>query len=91
MLTKSDMAALVYEQIGDLLDESGTAATEIGENDRLVDLGLTSLLLARLVIGLETEAGVDPFAEDLSVADVPTVGQLIDAYIGAIVKAEVAV
>jgi acyl carrier protein len=76
----TDIAALVRAQISDLLTEANGAVGPIADGDRLGELGLTSLLLARLIIQLESEIGVDPFAEDLAVSDVRTVGELTAAY-----------
>jgi acyl carrier protein len=52
--------------------------------EELAGLGLESLALARLVIALETETGVDPFAADADLADVRTVDQLVEVYARAV-------
>jgi acyl carrier protein len=49
-----------------------------------------SLLLARLIITLEAELGVDPFAEDVLISDVRTVGELVAVYREALTRQAVA-
>lgn len=65
-----------------LLDDDGSAGYSL--DDPLLAAGLNSLLLAQLLIQLETELGVDPFAEDRSIADIRTVRDLVTAYEEAI-------
>jgi acyl carrier protein len=50
----------------------------------LVGLGLTSLMFAELLIGLEMELGVDPFQAETSIVEMRTVGDLVDAYDAAL-------
>lgn len=79
MLTNTPTARIIDEEIrvllGDALDDD-----PIGSEDRFGDLGLNSLMLARLIIALEDETGLDPFASDASIVDVHTVGDLVEAY-----------
>jgi len=63
---------------------------EILATDALGDLGLNSLMLAQLLISLETELGVDPFVGERSVADVRTVGDLVSVYSQALRDGEAA-
>jgi len=79
-MLNTGIAALVRTHITDLLNEAGVAVGPLADADQLNALGLDSLLFARLIIQLETEVGVDPFAEDLAVSDVRTVGELTAAY-----------
>ncbi|GAB2715144.1 phosphopantetheine-binding protein [Streptomyces bullii] len=53
-------------------------------DDPLLTAGLNSLLLAQLLLQLETALGVDPFGEERSITDVRTVRELIDVYEAAI-------
>jgi acyl carrier protein len=46
----------------------------------IVELGLSSLDLAELVAVLDADLGADPFAADVVIGDVRTVGDLIQAY-----------
>lgn len=59
----------------------------ISPQDALLDSGLNSLMLAQLLLQLEAELGVDPFAGALSIADVRTVGDLVDVYEQALAAA----
>lgn len=79
MLTNTPTARIIDEEIrillGDALDDD-----PIGPEDRFGDLGLNSLMLARLIIALEDETGLDPFSSDASIVDVHSVGDLVEAY-----------
>jgi acyl carrier protein len=96
MLT--DPTAVVVREIRALLAEIERDPVELDRSDRLDDIGLDSLRLARLMIALETELGVDPFGEEaaeaagtepVDVFDVHTVGELVDAYAGALERTAV--
>ncbi|WP_354641714.1 acyl carrier protein [Kitasatospora camelliae] len=77
----TDIKAAVVEQITELLREAEVEHGEFTGAERLNAIGLTSLLLARLIIQLEIDLGVDPFAEeDLVISDIRTVDELVDAY-----------
>ncbi len=80
MLAPSTIPTVVRNEIHVLLSESGDEIGNLDDNDQLHDLGLNSLLLARLIIQLETELGVDPFAEDMMISDARSVGALVAAY-----------
>lgn len=80
MLTKTDVQPTVEKEIRKLLLESNSKADALSAQDELYDLGLNSLMLARLIIQLEEELGVDPFIEAEAIADVRSVGDLVSAY-----------
>lgn len=80
MLTKTDVQSVVENEIRKLLLESNSRADALSAQDELYDLGLNSLMLARLIIQLEAELGVDPFIEAEAIADVRSVGDLASAY-----------
>jgi acyl carrier protein len=83
--TNNDLLATVIRNVTDLLEEADGEHPEITGAEALNAIGLNSLLLARLIIQLEMELGVDPFAEgDLVISDVRTVGELADAYADAL-------
>lgn len=71
-----DTRTVVRQQIDELLIESRSLTGA----EQLHELGITSLLLARLVVHLEQELGIDPFEEDVAISDVRSVDDLIAAY-----------
>jgi acyl carrier protein len=81
MLTTTDITATVHERIDALLKEDGKPVRLLTGDEPLARIGLSSLLLARLIIELEAEFGADPFEEDYVISDVRTVGALADAYV----------
>ncbi|MFI8518806.1 phosphopantetheine-binding protein [Streptomyces sp. NPDC085481] len=78
-----DLQEVIQREIDSVLlnDEGGST---YALDDPLLTAGLNSLLLAQLLLQLETELGVDPFAEDRSIADIRTIRDLIAAYDEAI-------
>ncbi len=52
--------------------------------DPLLATGLNSLMLAQLLVQLESVTGLDPFGRERSIADVRTVGDLVAAYQAAL-------
>ncbi|MEU1007001.1 phosphopantetheine-binding protein [Streptomyces sp. NPDC005890] len=79
----TDVRAAIQREIDSvLLDEEGGAGYTL--DDPLLTAGLNSLLLAQLLLQLEAALGVDPFAEERSITDIRTVGELIDVYEQAI-------
>jgi acyl carrier protein len=73
-----------------LLDRDDDEEISIAPDSSLHGLGLNSLMLAQLLVLLEAELGVDPFGEDLSIADMRTVQDLVGAYERALQAAEAA-
>lgn len=94
MLTKDQVETVVHDTITALLQELAESENGDGENGNgtaelppveagtaLADLGLDSLMLARIVIEVGESLGVDPFEdEDASIADLRTVGDVVRAY-----------
>jgi acyl carrier protein len=88
--TAATVQSVVHREIGALLQETGTDVTEVSDNDQLQEIGLDSLLLARLIIVLEDALGVDPFADDDDPADlseIRSVGAMIATYERALDRA----
>jgi acyl carrier protein len=74
--TVDDVASRVVNRI---LTDSGRPARTLRADDTLVGtVGLDSLDLAVLVVGLEQALGVDPFRA--GARPVPTYGQLVELY-----------
>jgi acyl carrier protein len=82
---RASVLAIIEEFAAENVAENGDEPQPIVGSAGLVDIGFTSLTLARLLLRLETELGVDPFAEDVVVSDVRTVDELIAAYRNAAV------
>jgi acyl carrier protein len=87
MLTKSEVQSTVYAEIRGLLSEAGTDISGLTGAEPLHELGLSSLLLARLIIQLESAVGIDPFAEDVVLSDIGSVDELVALYENAAVAA----
>ncbi|HEY5835747.1 acyl carrier protein [Streptomyces sp.] len=90
MLTEKDTTDLIVREIRSLLLDQDGESGSISLDDALGSVGLNSLMLAQLLIQLEEELGVDPFGEDLSIADMRSVGDLVSAYQRAITTAAAA-
>ncbi|MEV4412773.1 phosphopantetheine-binding protein [Catellatospora sp. NPDC049609] len=73
---------IVRREIDTILLDEGTSEWTLA--DPLLATGLNSLMLAQLLIQLETATGVDPFGAERSIADVRTVGDLVAAYQAAL-------
>ncbi|MFC8535821.1 phosphopantetheine-binding protein [Streptomyces sp. NPDC057249] len=79
MLSKAEISALVVDRVrGLVLDPE--LAEAVAPSAPLMELGLNSLMLAQLLIELESELDVDPFEEQFSITDMRTVQDLVDAY-----------
>ncbi|MGH8968104.1 MAG: acyl carrier protein [Actinomycetes bacterium] len=87
MLALSAVSTVVRNEIRALLGESGDEIEDLADDDQLHDLGLNSLLLARLIIQLESELGVDPFSEHVTISDARSVGALAAVYEHALTAA----
>lgn len=86
----TELQEVIMREIDSVLlnDEDGSGYSL---DDPLLTAGLNSLLLAQLLLQLESELGVDPFAEDRSITDIRTVRELIAAYAEAIRAAKAGV
>ncbi|WP_059012124.1 phosphopantetheine-binding protein [Streptomyces specialis] len=81
MLTSDAIKDTVRREINALLAEAELPTRTLSGDEPLNELSLNSLLLARLVIQLESEFGVDPFEDgDYVISDIRTVDALADAY-----------
>ena len=76
-----DLERLVHSELRRLLVERDRPPGVIEESSRLgLDLGFESLDLALLVARLEVATGLDPFAEDVAITSIRTVGDVVSAY-----------
>jgi acyl carrier protein len=91
MLTKEEVGTVVFDNITALVQELDLEETDIPAvepTSTFPDLGLDSLMLARLIIELGEAFGVDPFeTEEASVADLRNVGDLVQVYENALLAA----
>jgi acyl carrier protein len=78
--TDPDFLTRVTDAVRDLLEETVGESDPVAPDDTLYDIGLNSLTLARLIIRLESDTGVDPFAQGASLADVRTIADLARLY-----------
>lgn len=77
----------VHEVVLEVVRRKKVETTNVRNEDRLhANLGLGSLDLAEIVAKLETVLGVDPFAEDVAVTSIRSVGDLRQAYLDAVKK-----
>ncbi len=85
MTSKDDLTRAILQIIGETLAAKDLSAQGLGL-DSPVDstLGLDSLDWAAVVVRIELETGVDPFAEG-TIARLKTVADLIDLYVKAAV------
>ena len=87
---------LIKEKVNTVIleiqSQNNVKMEELKEDHRISkDLGFSSLDVAQLIATLEMELGVDPFAENVALQDVNTLGKLYNVYQEAIVLAEVAI
>ncbi|WP_116248325.1 acyl carrier protein [Nocardiopsis sp. FIRDI 009] len=80
MLIDSTIAEEVISHIREILGDA-VEDEPITANESLSDLGLNSLMLARLIVALERDLNLDPFSDGShAITDIHTVGDLIEAY-----------
>jgi acyl carrier protein len=84
MLSTTKVASVITKTISEILGDAFDDDIEISESSLLTDIGLNSLMLARLILNLEVQFDRDPFSEGTyAIADIHTVGDLTVAYAGA--------
>lgn len=81
MLTVSRVTTDIVTTITAILGEGLDEDTDITEDSILTDIGLNSLMLARVIVNLEERFGHDPFLDGShAIVDIHTVGDLVAAY-----------
>jgi len=81
MLTQTHVQTMVEQEIRSLLLEDQDEVDVLTGHEQLHELGLNSLMLARLIIQLEAVFGVDPFAEEgVLIWDIRSMNDLVAAY-----------
>ncbi|MFD3522199.1 acyl carrier protein [Streptomyces sp. NPDC058653] len=87
MLSRSEVEAVAVKAITEILEEDGDTPPGISGEAALSDLGVSSLVFARVAIELEDELGIDPFKEHPGrEADQRTVDDLVDTYVRALAE-----
>lgn len=84
MLNRTDIRALLEREIRTLLLDPDNDAAAAEDSEDLVELGFNSLTLAQLLIEMEMQLGVDPFEDGVSITDMRTVSDLVQAYTEAV-------
>ena len=83
MLTIAQANDVIFGTIAGIVDDDDEITRDPAQN--LLDIGLNSLLMARLLIRLERSFGVNPFGENgASIAEVRSVEQLASHYVKAL-------
>ena len=86
-MTRAVVTIKVTEVINRVLTDTGRVPREFQTEETLTGtIGLDSLDLAVLVVGLEQALGVDPFRS--GAAPVATFGQLVDLYAASLDESE---
>ncbi|MET3983353.1 acyl carrier protein [Streptomyces sp. NPDC098789] len=85
MLNEQNIQQIIEREIQSVVLSS--EEEEVSLDDELLKSGVNSLMLAQLLIQLETELGVDPFAADLSITEIRTLRELVGAYEAALERA----
>ncbi len=86
-----DMATIVHQVVLEVVQQTSAAITSVDDADTLTGgspqadasgkaLGLESLDLAQIVATLEARTALDPFAEQVAITSIRTVGDLVGAY-----------
>ncbi len=79
MLNHQTIRDLVTQQLLDILMESSQEQI-IQADEQLRDLGINSLQLARLIVQLNCELDVDPFAQGATITDMRTISDIVTTY-----------
>lgn len=79
MLNHQAVRDIVVREMLDMLMESSQEHITLA-GEQLRDLGVNSLLLARLIVQLNFELDVDPFAQGATIADMRKIGDLVVIY-----------
>lgn len=81
MLSSTEITETITSAIVDLLGDLHDEDDGIDLDATFSEVGLNSLMLARLIIALEADLGLDPFTDgDRSIVDVRTVHELAAMY-----------
>ena len=84
MLSRDELTRVILQIIGETLVAKDLSAQGLGLDSPVdTSLGLDSLDWAAVVVRIEMETGVDPFAEG-TIGGLKTVSDLVDLYVKAV-------
>ncbi|MFD0306426.1 acyl carrier protein [Streptomyces sp. NPDC127119] len=87
MLSRTEVETLTVKAITEILEEDGDTPPPISGDATLPELGVSSLVFARVAIELEDEFGVDPLKDGPGTESEPwTVDDLVDTYVRALAE-----
>jgi len=83
MKAKEEFESVILSIVGETLAAKDRAISNLGPDSPLNEqLGLDSLDWAAVVVRLEMETGIDPFAHGTT-GDLKTISDLVDLYVAA--------
>ncbi|HEV3173319.1 MAG TPA: phosphopantetheine-binding protein [Actinocrinis sp.] len=80
MLKSRNVREVIEQELRELLVDADVISESDAIDDELFQNDVNSMMLARLLIQLEAELGVDPFEEQSDVADIRTITDLVRVY-----------
>ncbi len=80
MLNSRNVREVIEQELRDLLLEADVIGESDAIDDDLFQNDVNSMMLARLLIQLEAEFGVDPFESQADIADIRTITDLARVY-----------
>jgi acyl carrier protein len=89
MLKSRNVREVIEQELRELLLDADVISDSDTIDDELFQNDVNSMMLARLLIQLESELGVDPFENQADVADIRTITDLVRIYEQALAGAAV--
>lgn len=83
-MLKNDVWTVIEREVRELLPDSEHELGTLTGEEQVHELGLNSLMLARLVVQLESTLAVDPFAQGATLAEVRSLQDLAEVYESAL-------
>lgn len=83
-MLKNDVWTAIEREVRELLPDSDHELGTLTGEEQVHELGLNSLMLARLVVQLESTLTVDPFAQGATLAEVRSLQDLAEVYESAL-------
>jgi acyl carrier protein len=80
MLNSRNVREVIEQELRELLLDADVIGESDAIDDELFQNDVNSMMLARLLIQLEAEFGVDPFESQADIADIRTITDLARVY-----------